>query len=201
MNFVAQTIYCLFPLLALILLIWGIKRNAIYYVTSALWLSLIALVLHYQYSGGEILGSYFNYTHAAIYSANLLILFISLSHIITHLSSDYSIFRYVHVLAQSLMVIGCFLVILNLWVNAFFIENRMQGTPVMQVALIHKPDYCSSNYIFYKVNNNGSVSYLCPNYYGLIPYVGHLAENPDFIVNQLSLPNKKQLLLLQKKHT
>ncbi|KTD50900.1 hypothetical protein [Legionella quateirensis] len=195
----AKVIHCLFPLMALVLLIIGIKRKAIYYVISALWLSLIALVIHFQSSGGEILGSYFNYVNAAIYSANLIILFVALVKVIDHLSSDSSLFRYVSTFIQSVIVIGSILLITNLWINAYFIENRMTGTPVMQVALLQKPEYCSYRYIFYKVASDGSVLYLCPNHYGLVPSIGRLEISPDFITTQLSVPSKKQMLLLQKK--
>jgi hypothetical protein len=195
----AKVIHCLFPLMALVLLIIGIKRKAIYYVISALWLSLIALVIHFQSSGGEILGSYFNYVNAAIYSANLIILFVALVKVIDHLSSDSSLFRYVSTFIQSVIVIGSILLITNLWINAYFIENRMTGTPVMQVALLQKPEYCSYRYIFYKVADDGSVLYLCPNHYGLVPSIGRLEISPDFITTQLSVPSKKQMLLLQKK--
>lgn len=183
----------------MILLIIGIKNKAIYYIISSLWLSLIALVIHYQRSGGEILGSYFNYTNAAVYSVNLIILVISLIMVITHLGKESSSFKYSTSLFQSLLVIGSILVIANLWINAYFIENRMKDTPVMQVALLDKPEYCSYRYLFYKVAADGSVKYLCPNHYGFIPSIGHLDINPDFIASQLSTPSKKQMLLLQKK--
>ena len=195
----AKVIHCLFPLMALVLLIIGVKRKAIYYVISALWLSLIALVIHFQSSGGEILGSYFNYVNAAIYSANLIILFVALIKVIDHLSSDSSLFQYVSTFIKSVIVIGSILLITNLWINAYFIENRMTGTPVMQVALLQKPEYCSYRYIFYKVATDGSVLYLCPNHYGLVPSIGRLEISPDFITTQLSVPSKKQMLLLQKK--
>lgn len=199
MYLLTKIIHCFFPALALILLVIGIKRKAIYYVISALWLSLIALIIHFQSSGGQILGSYFNYTNAAIYSINLVILFVALIRIISHLSIDNDAFRYLSSLAKALIVIGSLLVIINLWINAFFIDKRMPGTPIMQVASFNKLDYCTYRYIFYKVNTDGSVMYLCPNYYGLIPSVGKLAISPDFIASQLSLPSKKQMLLLQKK--
>lgn len=199
MYLLAKIIHCVFPVLALILLIIGIKRKGIYYVISALWLSLIALIIHFQSSGGQIFGSYFNYTNAAIYSVNLIILFVALIRIISHLSIDNDSFRYVSSLAKAFIVIGSLLVITNLWINAFFIDNRMPGTPVMQVASLNKLDYCAYRYIFYKVNTDGTVMYLCPNYYGLIPSVGKLTIGPDFIASQLSLPTKKQMLLLQKK--
>ncbi|RYB52624.1 type I secretion system protein LssZ, partial [Legionella pneumophila] len=47
MHILAKVIHCLFPLIALTLLIIGIKRNAIYYIISSLWISLISLVIHY----------------------------------------------------------------------------------------------------------------------------------------------------------
>lgn len=195
---IAKSIHCLFPLLALILLIVGIKRNAIYYVISALWLSLIALIIHFQTSGGQIFGSYFNYANAAIYSINLVILFVALIRIISHLSIESDVFRYLSSFAKALVVIGSLLLMINLWMNAFFIDNRMLGTPIMQVATFKKLDYCGYRYVFYKVNSDGSVMYLCPNYYGLVPAVGRLAVSPDFIATQLSLPSKKEMLLKQQ---
>lgn len=198
MYILAKVIHCLFPLVALILLIIGIKRNTIYYVISALWLSLIALVIHYQSSGSQILGSYFNFLHAGIYTINLIILFVALIRVISHLSNDSPLSKYMTSLIQSFIVIGSLLVITNLWVNAYFIENRMTGTPIMQVALLKKADYCSYRYVFYKVASDGSVLYLCPNHYGLIPSIGRLSISPDFITTQLSVPDKKPMLLLQQ---
>ena len=61
--------------------------------------------------------------------------------VITHLSIDNDVFRYVSSFAKALIVIGSVLVIINLWVNAFFITNRMQGTPIMQVATFNKTEY------------------------------------------------------------
>lgn len=199
MHILAKVIQCLFPLIALVLLIIGIKRNAIYYVISSLWISLISLIIHYQTSGGEILGSYFNYLNATIYTANLFILCLSLIYILWHLSRDNITFKIIGSLFQSLIVIGSLLVVINLWMNAYFIENRLTGTPVMQVALLEKPDYCTYRYIFYKVGVDGAVHYLCPNHYGLIPSIGRLSISPDFIASQLSIPSKKQMLLLQQK--
>ncbi len=191
--------HCLFPLIALILLIVGIKRNTIYYVISALWLSLIAVAIHYQSSGGQLLGSYFNFLNATIYTANLIILLISLIRIISHLSSNNPIFKYTSSLIKSFIVIGSFLVITNLWVNAFFIENRMAGTPIMQVALPKSAAYCNYRYIFYKVATDGSVLYLCPNHYGLIPSIGHLSLSSDFIATQPPIPIKKHILSRQNR--
>lgn len=199
MHNLANILHCLFPIIALVLLVLGIRKNAIYYIISSLWLSLIAIFIHFQTSGGQILGSYFNYTNAFIHSVNLIILVIALILVITHLTSDSPLFKYTKSLLQSIVVIGCMLLITNLWINAYFIENRMDGTPIMQVALIDKPEYCAYRYLFYKVATDGSVFYLCPNHYGLIPSIGKLTISPDFISSQLSAPSKKQMLLLQKK--
>ncbi|MCL9684974.1 type I secretion system protein LssZ [Legionella maioricensis] len=199
MHTLAKVIHCLFPLIALILLIIGVKRNTIYYVISSLWLSLIALLIHYQSSGGQIFGSYFNFLNAAIYTVNLVILFISLIRIISHLSGNSTVFKYTSSLIKSFIVIGSLLVITNLWINAYFIENRMVGTPIMQVALAKKATYCNYRYVFYKVAADGSVLYLCPNHFGLIPAIGRLSINPDFIATQLPMPSKKQMLLQQHK--
>lgn len=199
MYTLAKVIHCLFPLIALILLIIGIKRKAIQFVISSLWLSLISLSIHYQSSGGELLGSYFNILNAAIYSFNLIVLVTCLIQIISHLSTKRKIVKYITSFIQSFLVLCSFLVITNLWINAYFIENRMPGTPVMQVALFKKVNYCNYKYIFYNVAKDGAVTYLCPNYYGLIPSIGRLDISPDFIATQLSIPIKKQMLLIQEK--
>lgn len=201
MNTLAKVIHFLFPLISLVLLIIGINRKAIYYIISALWLSLIALIIHFESSGGQILGNSFNYLNATIYSINFFILLVALIRVISHLSIDSEWFRYVSSFFKSFIVIACLLVITNLWINAYFIENRMEGTPIMQVATFNKTEYCAYRYVFYKVSVDGSVMYLCPNHYGLIPSIGKLTVSPDFIATQLSLPNKKHLFMMQQKRS
>ncbi|MCW8399654.1 type I secretion system protein LssZ [Legionella sp. PATHC038] len=198
MYTLGKLIQAFFPLIALVLFIIGIKRNAIYYIISSLWLSLIALLIHFQFSGNQIFGTYFNYFNAGIYSFNFLILLLALLQVISHLSANGPALKYTYAFISSLMVVGALIVISNLWINAFFIENKLEGTPIMQVALFEKPDYCGNKYVFYKIDQDSKVTYLCPNYYGLLPSIGHLATSPDFITTQLSLPVKKQLLLKQK---
>ncbi|MFA6302112.1 MAG: type I secretion system protein LssZ [Legionella sp.] len=198
MDILPKFIHCAFPLIGLLLLLIGIKKQAIYYVISAMWLSIIALIIHFEFSGSQILGSYFDYLNAGIYSLNLIILFISLITVVNHLSTNTPFYRYTSSLLKAFVFIGSIFVMINIWTNAYFIENRMPGTPVMQVALLQKADYCSYKYIFYKVTDDGSVDYLCPNHFGLVPSIGHLAVSPDFITTQLSLPVKKHLLQLQK---
>lgn len=198
MDNLALLIQVLFPLIALMFLIIGIKKTAIYYIISSLWLSLIAILIHFQVSGNQIFGTYFNYFHTIIYSFNLFVLLIALTRIISHLGISNSVLKYTFSFINALMVVVVLFVIINLCINAYFIENKMQGAPIMQVALFNKPDYCSNRYIFYKVTPDAKVMYLCPNHFGLIPSVGRLSVSPDFITTQLSLPVKKQMLIKQK---
>lgn len=198
MNMLGKIILTLFPLIALILLIIGIKRNAVSYIISSLWLSLIALIIHFQFSGNQIFGTYFNYFHAGIYSFNLAVLLIAVISIIFHLSHYGPAFKYTSALITAFLVVGAFIFVSNLWINAYFVADKMEGTPIMQVALFDKPDYCENKYVFYKINTEGLVTYLCPNHYGLFPSIGQLATSPDFVATQLPLPIKKQLLLKHK---
>jgi len=199
MLLLASLIHYILAIAALLSLIWGLSKKAIYYVISALWLSLIALILHYQHSGGVILGSYFDFNNTFLYSLDLIVLTTSLIYIIEHLRAFYSAIKYIALVAQLLIALTSLIMIFNLVINAFFLTDRLTGTPIIQVALIKKPSYCNYKYIFYKIAKDGSTDYLCPNYYGFIPKIGHLNVSPDFIASQLSLPNKKQMLLLQKK--
>lgn len=192
MYTLGKLIQSLFPLIALVLFIIGTKKNSIYYIISSLWLSLIAALIHFQFSGNQIFGTYFGYLNAGIYSFNLLILVLSLIHVMSHLSINGPAFKYTSTFINAFLVVGTCVVISNLWINAFFIENKMEGTPIMQVALFDKPEYCESKYVFYKIDKDSLVSYLCPNHYGVLPSVGHLATSPDFIAAQLSLPLKNK---------
>ena len=187
MYILAKIIQCFFPLIALMLLIIGIGKNAINYVISSLWLSLITVLIHLQFSGNQVFGSYFDYTNAAIYSFNLLILLVSLIRVIFHLCASTAIYKFSSSFISALLVVGAFLVITNLWINAFFIDDVKPGTPVMQVALFAKPDYCDYQYIFYKIASDDSVKYLCPNHYGLIASLGSVSKIPDAIAAQLHL--------------
>jgi hypothetical protein len=191
----------LLPIGALIVLLWGLLRKRIYYVISSIWLSLITLIIHYQNAGREILGNYFNYTNTLLCTLSLLV-FISA---ILYASAYFNIkkktplVKYLATLMQATIVLACIFLLANLWLNAYFLANRLEGTPIIQVALMKKPSYCNYKYVFYKITVDGSTDYLCPNYFGFIPKMGHLSVSPEFIMMQMSLPNKRRLLLLQQK--
>lgn len=187
MTNLLETIHTLFPLIALVFLVSGLlfhRKNAL---IASLWLSLIALVLHYRASGGEILGSYFNYTHAIIYSVNLLIMVISLSCLLLSgfRSINSQLIRSSLALAIAVLSTASLLLLINLWINAHFVENRYPGTPILQMATFNKPSYCSFRYVFYKTDSEGIVHYLCPNHYGFIPGTGVLEQPPAFVTEHL----------------
>lgn len=187
MNILTHVINYLLPFLSVILLILGITKKGINYILIALWLSLIAFLLNYQMAGGEVLGSYFGYGNAAIYTLNILIILISLLYLVFQFPKLHTQYmRLFTGFVASLLIVGSTLLLINLWINANFIENRLEGTAIVQVVSKNPPEYCPHRYIFYKVNTNKKISYLCPNYYGLIPSVGHLEVAPEFLAKQLA---------------
>lgn len=191
MEILANLTHVLLPCLGFILLITGMRMGRINYAIGALWLSLIALLLHYQSAGGEILGTYFNYKNAFIYSFNLTILITTILYLFLKLPLlQRKPIRYGTGLASAFLVVGGLLLLTNLWTNAYFIENRRIGTPIMQVASFKQLDYCAYRYVFYKVSLDGGIAYMCPNHYGIIPSIGYLKTSPDFLLNHLTLQSK-----------
>ncbi|WP_028387815.1 hypothetical protein [Legionella fairfieldensis] len=196
-----ETIHSLFPMLGVVILFVGIKLQRKNYLIVALWLSLIALILHYRASGGEILGSYFNYQHAAIYSLNLIVLIFSiLCLLMTSINgTENKILRYSSGLLSAGLITGGILLVINLWINATFVENRLDGTPILQVATFNKQPYCTYRYVFYKVDSDNKIQFMCPNHYGLLPAVGQLSTAPDFIIKQL--PTQLQTTISKNKNS
>lgn len=187
MNSLSTAIHDLLPLLGVILLVIGIKTDRISYIITALWVSLPGLILHYQTAGGEILGSYFGYKNSGIYTLNLLVLLTTLFYLFLKLSFlQGQLTRYITRFVSTFLIIGSLLLLINLWINAIFIENRQQGTPILQVASFKPLDYCAYRYVFYRVGVDGKISYMCPDHYGIIPSVGHLDVSPDFVLNHLT---------------
>ncbi|ARG98880.1 Legionella secretion system protein Z [Legionella micdadei] len=182
-----EAIHILFPILGIIILALGIKLHRKNYIVVALWLSLIALILHYRASGGEILGSYFNYSHAAIYSLNLVVLISAIICLLIASMEEIKskILRYSAGFLSAGLITGGVLLIANLWINAFFVEDRLTGTPILQVATFSKQPYCSYRYVFYKIGSDSVVRFMCPNHYGLLPSVGPLSTAPSFVIKQL----------------
>lgn len=184
-----DAIHFLLPFLGCIIFLLGIKLQRKNYIVVSLWLSLIALALHYRASGGEILGSYFNYTHAIIYSLNLIVLLAATIYLLFSLSSNVhnKFIQYSTGLLSACLITGLVLLLGNLWVNAIFVENRLPGTPILQVATFNKQTYCDYKYVFYKVGPDSIVRFMCPNHYGLLPSIGRLDSAPGFVVKQLPI--------------
>ncbi len=187
MDTLSNLLYILLPLLGIALLVAGIIMRRTNCIIGALWLTLIALMLNYQAAGGEILGTYFGYKNAAIYSINLIVLIITLLYLFFKLPLlQKKPTRYLTGLISACLVVGGILLLTNLWVNAYFIENRRVGTPIMQVATFTPVDYCAYRYVFYKVGLDGHINYMCPNHYGILPSMGQLDVSPAFLLNHLT---------------
>ncbi|KTC86772.1 hypothetical protein [Legionella brunensis] len=193
---IADVIHSLLPILGLLVLVWGIKSKRNNYILVALWVSLITLLLQYRASGGEILGSYFDYLHAATYSLNLIVLIISILYLLFSFlyATKNTFLRYGAGFVSATLVTGVVLLLINVWVNAYFIENRLPGTPILQVATFNKQTYCDYRYVFYKISPDSKVKFMCPNHYGFLPSVGELTTAPSFVTKQLPkhLQNKFQ---------
>ena len=187
MNTLSNLLHILLPLLGIILLLAGIMAVRINFIIAALWIGLTALLLDYQSAGGEILGTFFGYKNAAIYTVNFLVLLISFIYLFfRHPFLQKNAIRYITGFVSACLVVGGIILLINLWMNACFIENRRPGTPVMQVATFLPVNYCTYRYVFYKVGSDGSINYLCPNYYGIVPSIGHLEVSPAFLLNYLT---------------
>ncbi|MDI9818224.1 MULTISPECIES: type I secretion system protein LssZ [unclassified Legionella] len=190
---IMDLIHILLPFVSLIVLVFGVYLKQKNYIQVAFWVSLFALFLHYRIAGGEILGSYFDYLHAAIYSLNLIVLVIALLVLlfVPLYGMENRLVRYIGSFLSAILVTGTILLLINLWINARFVENRLPGTPILQVASFSKQPYCDYKYIFYTINQDKKVAFMCPNHYGLIPSVGELPSVPDFITKQLPSLEKK----------
>ncbi|MFC3907551.1 type I secretion system protein LssZ [Legionella dresdenensis] len=180
-------IHAIFPFLGLVLLIAGLKTSHKNLIVISLWLSLIAILIHYRLSGGEILGSYFGYLHTLVYSINLLVLLIAIIYLLVHFAKEAGsgFIRYTTGLIAAISITSIVILLGNLWTNAYFIEHRYPGTPVLQVATFTQLDYCSYSHVFYKVDSYGKIGYLCPNHYGLLPSIGYLDTAPGYVIKQL----------------
>lgn len=187
MNLLLDILYLLLPLIGAGFLFIGVKKGHINHLFAALWLSLIALLLHYRHSGGELLGTYFGYKNAAIYTFNLLILLLTtLSLFFKFPLRHGKLTRYATGVIAAGLIVAFSILLVNLWLNAYFIENRRSGTPILQVTRFTPLDYCNYRYVFYKVNTNNKISYMCPNHYGVVASLGTLDTWPEFVLNHLS---------------
>lgn len=200
MDLLSTLLHIPLPVIAAILLVVGMNKKEINFIITALWLSLIALIIHYQTAGGEILGSYFNYLNASIYSLNIIILIATVFCLfLQHQHLQGTRIRYFTGFISAFFVAGSVLLLINLWINAYFIENRSPNTPIIQVATFTPLSYCSYRYLFYKIGKDGTINYMCPNYYGMIPSLGTIDISPDFLLNHLAQQVKTKISGLHNK--
>jgi uncharacterized membrane protein len=185
MYHILEMINFTIPFIAAIFLFWGFYKKINLMIILSLWLSLFALVSHYQLSGSEILGGYFNYLRAIIYSINLIVLAVAAYHILANFKSSSLLLNSVYSGLKVILFFGFIVLFANLWVNAYFIEQRMENTPVIQVATLKSNQLCKYKYIFYIVNKEGELHYLCPNRFFLLPSIGKVKTKPEFLIQQL----------------
>ncbi|MCC5791085.1 MAG: type I secretion system protein LssZ [Legionellaceae bacterium] len=186
MSVVIYSLYASLTLTALIMTLLAFKSQSDSSMSIATWSNILAILILYQLAGGEILGLFFGYSNAFLYSVNLLLLVVAVSYLLLH-SESIKTSRVMGGMLWSIALIVIFaglLLLSNVWINAHFIEHRKQGKPILQVATLGKNPHCSYRYIFYKMQSDGQVGYLCPNYYGLIPRVGQLETTPEFLKHQ-----------------
>lgn len=186
-------IYLILPIIAAVFLIVGLmkKQNAV--ISIAVWISLLGLLFHYQISGGEILGHYFNFLTAGIYSFNLLVLLIGIFNLFTSEPSDNFMLKLGTSFLKAFILIGLLVILTNLWINAYFIENRKAHTAIIQVAGMEKYNPCKTSKIaYYKMDKAGNIKYLCPNQYGVFPGIGKLEKIPPVLAKQLPKIEQKK---------
>lgn len=178
--------YCLLSFMAMFFLMYGINRKKEDIVSLGLWSTVGALLLLYNRSHGEILGVFFNYTNSILYTINLLILILSLSFILLHNETiqNKRVYKYLGYGATSFLIALGSLLLVNVWINAIFIENKHPNFPILQIANLGDNPYCSYRYVFYKTDTEGVTKLLCPNHYGLVPSVKTVEQLPSFITHQ-----------------
>jgi len=195
LNLVLTSIIYALPLLSFIFLVLAIKKININFSLTALWCSLIAVIVNYQLAGDEILGSFFNFYNASLYSINLILFVASIIYTLYLLKSHIQskILSRLASLTAAVLVTAIAILFINLWLNAFFVEKRFINTPIMQVATQEKFSFCDYDYVFFKITPDAKVAYLCPNGHGLIASTGLVSPLPKFLLSQIPQSTKEKL--------
>lgn len=183
---IAPTLHVAAPCTALGLLTVGVKTKRYSMMLAALWLCFLALFFHHKIAGYHLWGEYFDYRNTASYTLSIAVLLVSslYLHRRTFNGPD-RLLRYMSDgITAILWLIGIILVI-NLWINAYFVETALQGTSIIRVTNDRALSPCAKKSVYYKVGLDGNISYLCPSQRGLIPTIVHLDKVPDHIVGQL----------------
>ena len=83
MQAIMTVIHYLLPFFAFILMLFGVIKNKLSYVLVAMITAIIAILFQYHIAGGEIFGNYFDYTNAAIYTINIIVVISALLFLLT----------------------------------------------------------------------------------------------------------------------
>lgn len=186
--------YAILSLIGVVATLFGLRHHKKEAMHIGLWFTIFAMVLLYNLADGEILGTFFNYENSILYSINLLVLVVILSYLF--LTSNWiqkrQWFHYLAYFGILLIVAAGSVLLINVWMNARFIETKNNALPIIQVANYGNNPHCEYQYVFYKMNNQGTIEYLCPNHYFLIPKVGVVSSIPDYIKQQFNLLVQKR---------
>ncbi len=195
MEMLTEGSHLILCLIAAMFVILGVMRKNLSCVMAALWISLFTLCMQYHASGGEILGNYFNYKHATVYSITLLTLLVSFTYLIfnTPFIQQQRLRTGIASFIGALLSAGVVCLLINLWMNAWFIEKKHNDTPIFQIAQFSQPTYCTYRYVFYKVGEDNRLYYMCPNYYGFIPSIGKLDHSPEYVLKQLPMSVQEKI--------
>jgi hypothetical protein len=186
MSVITSSIHYFLPFFSFILLVFGLMRNRLRFVLAALIVAIVSIIIQYQLAGDELFGTYFDYSHAALYSLNFIVVIVSLLFIAKREKGFHKPYaRYPVALFFSLIIIASLLITTNVWINAYFIQDKLPKTTIVTVGRFVKTEYCSNSYTLYKINRNKQVQYLCPNNYGLIAGIGQLDIIPEELMKQM----------------
>ena len=165
---------------------FGIFRKKMTFVLVALMAAISSIIIHYMQAGGEIFGNYFDYTNAAIYTLNFIVLLFALIFIMSNEQwHKRKYLKYPAFLILFLLWIAALIIIANVWTNAFFIHNKQYQTKVIEVAFFEDIAYCNKRIVFFKINPKDEIEFLCPNHYHIMAKRGQLTNVPKLIKDQL----------------
>ncbi len=181
------------PFLALSLLFFGLIKSKTRYVVLSFVIALITIASTYEIAGGELFGDYFYFTNAALYTLCFIVVVLSLLYIFAKETTQFkAIVRIPMLLIFVALIIGCFIICINVWINAFFIKDRLEDTPVIEVGYFNEVAHCANPYVYYQLTKQHKIEYLCPNYMFFIAKTGQLDVVPSEILKQLIHKNIKQ---------
>lgn len=177
----------LLPILALTLFIVGLLKKEGSFITFSIWVAVVSIFIEVRGSELKLFGNFFDYQQAFLFSLNVLTIIAALSTICFYKLKAKSLMIVIPVsLSIAFITTVGIVASINVWTNAFFFKSKHPKSAIMEVVNFNPPEYCESTYIFYRINKEKKVDYLCPYYYhSFLPKIGTLEEPPVFIEQHL----------------